>query len=166
RPQRRAPYRGWSCAPARSPLQRRPVGGFPLEPAHHRSLPTPHRRRKAPQSRSRRLRQKAAHLRQYSRRARYPVGTTPGHLLMVATEPRYCVAPLRIGSQRATSLLTSSASAPGERPLPSGSTLPSSSSRWRVAGSSSAFDSVSLSLATISFGVPLGANSAFHALTW
>src|SRR6266540_9767 len=93
----------------------------------------------------------------------------PGYCSPRLRHPPYCVptapAALRIGVQRATSLLTSSASASGVRSLPSGSTLPRSSRRLRVAGSSSAFDSVSLSLATISLGVPLGANSAFQALT-
>src|SRR5262245_21498294 len=82
----------------------------------------------------------------------------------------YCVptapAAFRMGVQRATSLLTKLARASGERPAWSGITLPSSSRRFRVASSSSALTSVSLSLAMISLGVPLGANSAFQALTW
>src|SRR5512132_2017860 len=81
----------------------------------------------------------------------------------------YCVptapAAFRMGVQRATSLLTKLARASGERPGLSGITLPSSSRRLRVASSSSALTSVSLSFAMISLGVPLGANSAFQALT-
>src|SRR6266511_4221400 len=82
----------------------------------------------------------------------------------------YCVptapAAFRMGVQRATSLWTKLARASGERPGLSGITLPSSSRRLRVASSSSALTSVSLSFAMISLGVPLGANNAFQALTW
>ena len=43
---------------------------------------------------------------------------------------------------------------------------PRSRSRFFVVSSASALRSASLSLATISFGVPFGAKMAFQALTW
>src|SRR5215213_9228434 len=65
--------------------------------------------------------------------------------------------------QRSISLFTNAASACEPRCGLSGSTLPSSSSRLRVFSSSNALSSASLSLSTIGFGVPLGANRAFQA---
>src|SRR5262249_47695735 len=67
------------------------------------------------------------------------------------------------GVQRAISLVTKAASACGPRFDLAGISQPRSARRLRTFSSSSALSSVSASLSTTAFGVPLGANKAFQA---